>query len=192
MSNFGQAKPLASLSSTLLARKGQARPAMRPQGFGGFGGMQGQQDDLGWNDMGAAEQVAPPAATPEPVVPPVLVQREALSKGVVTPVHPPAMVPASDPALRTARTIVMKPVSVATATRIGRETAQKHTPKGQGRTAFTLRLDQDRHLRLRLASALQNASAQVLVTEALDQFLQTLPEVEALMAQLPKHAKRDT
>src|SRR6185369_10511404 len=44
-----EAKPFASLSSGLLARKGAARPAMRPQGFaqGGNG-----LEDLGWNDMG--------------------------------------------------------------------------------------------------------------------------------------------
>lgn len=42
-------KPFASLSSGLLARKGAARPAMRPQGFGqGGAGL----EDLGWNDMG--------------------------------------------------------------------------------------------------------------------------------------------
>jgi hypothetical protein len=44
-------KPFASLSSGLLARKGAARPAMRPQGFGGQVGGAGL-DDLGWNDMG--------------------------------------------------------------------------------------------------------------------------------------------
>ena len=43
-------KPFASLSSGLLARKGAARPAMRPQGFGGQVG--GGLEDLGWNDMG--------------------------------------------------------------------------------------------------------------------------------------------
>jgi hypothetical protein len=43
-------KPFASLSSGLLARKGAARPAMRPQGFGGQAG--GGLEDLGWNDMG--------------------------------------------------------------------------------------------------------------------------------------------
>ncbi|WP_010217544.1 hypothetical protein [Sphingomonas sp. PAMC 26621] len=184
MSAFGQSKPLASLSSTLLARKGQAKPAMRPQGFGGFGSMSNSQDDLGWNDMGPAETAAPPVPPPAAVVPPVIVQREALREELETSVE------ATAPAPRTARVIKLKPVSLATATRIGRETRQKHSPKGSGRTAFTLRLDQDRHLRLRLASALQNASAQVLVTEALDQFLQTLPEVEALVAQLPTPTKR--
>ena len=43
-------KPFASLSSGLLARKGAARPAMKPQGFGQMGG--GNLEDLGWNDMG--------------------------------------------------------------------------------------------------------------------------------------------
>src|SRR5689334_24822312 len=42
-------KPFASLSSGLLARKGAARPAMRPQGFGQTGNV---LEDLGWNDMG--------------------------------------------------------------------------------------------------------------------------------------------
>src|SRR5436309_10137802 len=44
-----EAKPFASLSSGLLARKGAARPAMRPQGFGQ---VTGGLEDLGWNDMG--------------------------------------------------------------------------------------------------------------------------------------------
>ena len=42
-------KAFASLSSGLLARKGAARPAMRPQGFGQVGS---GLEDLGWNDMG--------------------------------------------------------------------------------------------------------------------------------------------
>ena len=42
-------KPFASLSSGLLARKGAARPAMRPQGFGQMGA---GLEDLGWNDLG--------------------------------------------------------------------------------------------------------------------------------------------
>src|SRR5688500_6868194 len=47
---MGEPKAFASLSSGLLARKGAARPAMRPQGFGAqtAAGL----EDLGWNDMG--------------------------------------------------------------------------------------------------------------------------------------------
>ena len=49
MNEAKQAKPFASLSSGLLARKGTAKPAMRPQGFGSYGA---GLEDLGWNDMG--------------------------------------------------------------------------------------------------------------------------------------------
>jgi hypothetical protein len=140
-----QPKPLASLSSTLLARKGTARPAMRSQDLNTpSAGDPG--DDLGWNDMGSS-------------VPPVLVEREALKVG-----------------------LAVTSVSAGTAARIGRESAAK--TKGT-KVAFTLRLDTDRHLRLRLASALTNLSSQHLVTQALDAFLQSLPEVDALVAQLP-------
>lgn len=52
-------KPVASLGATLLARKGGAKPAMRPQvAATGLGGAQAAQkiaadlEDLGWNDMG--------------------------------------------------------------------------------------------------------------------------------------------
>lgn len=47
---MNEPKAFASLSSGLLARKGSARPAMRPQGFGQVGSA--GLDDLGWNDMG--------------------------------------------------------------------------------------------------------------------------------------------
>ena len=58
---MGEPKAFASLSSGLLARKGAARPAMRPQGFGqGGSGL----EDLGWNDMGFEP--------PKPAVAPVL------------------------------------------------------------------------------------------------------------------------
>lgn len=180
---FGSSKPMASLSSGLLARKGQARPAMRSQGFGGFAGNGQPGDDLGWNDMGGdapmpvAPTVAPPVApgtapaalAPAPVVdtavapesvPTVLVQREMLAAEIQSPA-------------------AVKSVSVATATRIRRETQHG------GKAAFTLRVDADRHLRLRLASAITNRSAQDLVTEALDALLGAIPEVDALVSALP-------
>lgn len=159
---MAQPKALASLSSSLLARKGSARPAMRPQGFGGLGFVPSTADDLGWNDMGAPEAVEPVA------VPPVLVEREVLKTQIErAPVETPVAVNA---------------VSVATATRIGRESAK--LTKGS-KAAFTLRLEAERHLRLRLASAVTHLSSQKLVTQALDAFLLSLPEVEALIAQLP-------
>src|SRR5215217_673919 len=48
---MSEPKPFASLSSGLLARKGAAKPAMRPQGYGTFGH---SLEDLGWDDMGHA------------------------------------------------------------------------------------------------------------------------------------------
>ena len=167
------AKPVSSLSSSLLARKGHARPAMRSQGFGGFGGVTQGLDDLGWNDMGAADQVtanepvAEPAVAATPAVampvPTVLVEREALKAAIEIPA----------PGGR---------VSVTTASRLQRETAH------QGKAAFTLRVDADRHLKLRLASAITNRSAQDLVTQALDALIDAVPDVAALVAQLPKAA----
>ena len=179
-----QPKPLASLSSGLLARKGQARPAMRPQGFG-FTSLSNAGDQLGWNDMGHD------VAVPEPVeaLPPVLVEREALKEELAAPVVEPAApeVP-RDPAPAPALDAPVRPVSVLTAKRLQRETRAK--VKDAGKAAFTLRLDADRHLRLRLATATRHRSAQQLVTEALDAFLKTLPEVEALASQLPPAGRR--
>lgn len=165
---LGQAKPFASLSSGLLARKGAARPAMRPQGFASLAPTQQQLEDLGWNDMGAEPAALPEQPAPEVEKPPVLVAREALVQAVEAPVEEPMAPP-----------VAVRPVSVATATRLSRETAHA------GRAAFTLRLDAERHLRLRLASALANRSAQQIVGEALDRFLTAMPEVDALAAQLP-------
>ena len=53
---MNEPKPFASLSSGLLARKGAAKPAMRPQGFGHVAAP--AIEDLGWNDMGQAPQEA--------------------------------------------------------------------------------------------------------------------------------------
>lgn len=200
---MSEPKPFASLSSGLLARKGQARPAMRPQGFtGGYASLAGLED-LGWNDMGHIpepiadvhplhedDQIQPP---PEGV-PPVLAQRHAL-KQEFEPVleelpEQEAEVPVDAPveALVTAPVPVLemfepRPVSVTAASRIARATKHKH------KAAFTLRLDEERHLRLRLASAVTGRSAQQIVTGALDAFLESLPEVAELARQLPTRVK---
>jgi hypothetical protein len=50
----------------------------------------------------------------------------------------------------------------------------------KGKAAFTLRLDPDRHLKLRLACAVGGRSAQQLVTDALDQLLEHMPELDAM------------
>ncbi len=160
-------KPLASLSSTLLARKGQAKPAMRPQGFAGFGmaAASAAHDDLGWNDMGfeqphVSADVVPIHASIEPETPASAIvhrQQEALARELVPVVQ-----------------------------------AQKLTraaPGSKGKAAFTLRLDPERHLQLRLVCALQHRSAQQVVIAALDAFLIDQPAV-AQMAAAKSASKR--
>jgi hypothetical protein len=70
-------------------------------------------------------------------------------------------------------------ISKGTLARVARQAKTAKT-----KAAFTLRLDNDRHLRLRLASAVTNRSAQHLVTEALDAFLESLTDVDTLANQL--------
>jgi hypothetical protein len=53
------------------------------------------------------------------------------------------------------------------------------------KTAFTLRLDTNRHVRLRLACAVQGQSAQQIVTQALDTYLDSSPAIARLAQQLP-------
>jgi len=61
----------------------------------------------------------------------------------------------------------------------------------KAKAAFTLRLDAERHLKLRLACAVTGRSAQQLVTEALDSLLGAMPELESMADRAPRqHAKR--
>jgi len=143
---MAEIKPIASLTSSLLARKGFARPAMRPQPLVS---MEPADDDLGWNDMGEL-----------PVPLPTIQQAEiAEGLGIVQ----------EKPAKRTDRPVASLLVVPISRAKPGREKA-----------AFTLRLDQDRHLRLRVACAVTRRSAQQIVTEALDEFLAKMPEVDDL------------
>lgn len=181
---MGQPKPFASLSSSLLARKGHAKPAMRPQGFAGFTAGAEPFDDLGWNDMGAAPPAPPEISSASvssltPMLPPVLRQREELKEELEAPA-PPLDLPAAT---------VLASREPAAGSRSRRARAANRDDRvvpAQVKTkaAFTLRLDQERHLRLRLASALLNRSSQQLVTEALDEFLKRLPEVEETATRL--------
>ncbi|KTE17038.1 hypothetical protein [Sphingopyxis sp. H115] len=58
-------------------------------------------------------------------------------------------------------------------------------PRAREKAAFTLRLDAERHLRLRLASAVTNRSSQVILTDLLDEYLASLPEIDAMASRLP-------
>ena len=181
----------ASLTAGLLARKGQARPAMRPQGYG-FA----SDDDLGWNDMGGtdmltAEQRAAlmpaqpmhfqprPAVELDQAVPsPVAVQQQAIADefaaaaaAVVRTPEPEAAdlpevpVPASVPVAS-----AIPSINVAPAQPVHRPRAAAGS---KAKAAFTLRLDPDRHMELRLACVYAHQSAQQLVTAALDEYLST-------------------
>jgi hypothetical protein len=188
----------ASLSSGLLARKGAARPAMRPQGFGPHHGF----DDLGWNDMG---HVPPPveeledelpehvpssisALTPAPKLPrndeaaeepEVVAQQRAIAESFPPEAEveeeleaAPEPAPIEEQIARPRARVVPLPRRAAPAPRAKQEEGRK--------AAFTLRLDGGRHLRLRLATAVTGQSAQQIVTSALDALLESIPEVEAL------------
>lgn len=162
-------KPFASLSPSLLARKGAARPAMRPQlGPLTQDAVARQLDDLGWNDMGHDVQPAPVAA-PAP------------APAEVIAIVPEAPIPAP-----------VVPEVVRQQREVSRRVAKpRRSALADGRrAAFTLRVDAERHLKLRLACTVRNRSAQQLVTEALDRLLDELPDISALAAQLAKQQRR--
>jgi hypothetical protein len=184
-------KPFASLSSGLLARKGAAKPAMRPQGFGSFGG---SLEDLGWNDMGQApdeEPVATPACGLTPVgrtVPdgfePEPAEAEPASvEPISEAVAAPHSQPVPEPVVVAHQRALRESFPPASVVALPRRRGEPKT--GNAKAAFTLRLDPERHLKLRLACAIGRRSAQQLVTEALDTFLESLPEIEAMAERLP-------
>ena len=231
---MGEPKAFASLSSGLLARKGAARPAMRPQGFGSQTGA--GLEDLGWNDMGFEP--------PKPAVSPVRDEdhdafgeelpeqplRNPLSAltPVASPVHDQQAEIANrfashdedgedengeyidetaelyDPEAEEAPSayaaeteaeaefeVEPEPAPVVvipqrTATVPVRSRRPRAAPGSKGKAAFTLRLDPARHLKLRLACAVSGRSAQQLVTDALDQLLDSMPEVGTMAERAPR------
>lgn len=182
-------KTFASLSPGLLARKGAARPAMRPQiqPLQQFHEATARQleEDLGWNDMG---HDVPAAHEPVADVAPVAAAEAPVSAQVV------ALVPAAAPHADVAETpqvpeVVRQQAEVAE--RVGAMVESTVAPRQSAlsrgrRAAFTLRLDAERHLKLRLACTVAGRSAQQLVTDALDALIGGLPEIESLAAQVRK------
>jgi hypothetical protein len=204
--NMSEAKPIASLSSVLLARKGAARPAMRRQTMNGIGGgLSGAaavaQDDLGWNDMGYDVDPDPTApmdyehdagynplanAVPE-VKPEVKVQQDRIAEQLHVQAEGTAALHQYEDAAPVVSIVSAKPV--ASAVMPEKVKAPRAAPGQKAKSAFTLRLDGDRHLRLRLACAVSNKSAQQLVTAALDAFIDSMPEIGALASQLPAKSR---
>jgi hypothetical protein len=224
----------ASLGPSLLARKGGAKPAMRPQVAPLVETEQAvpeeQLEDLGWNDMGDSDadggaQVVPISADIDadaldagagPIVrrqQRSLEQRvladaamtgsetdeydegdeefdleglyaddedyeeEAEDTAIYSPLAPHIALPDPEP--------VAAPVAAPRAA----VAAKPRMPAVQAgrRAAFTLRLDADRHLKLRLAATMQGVSAQVLVTEALDRLLAEYDELDVIANHLKRH-----
>ncbi|QGN54519.1 hypothetical protein [Novosphingobium sp. Gsoil 351] len=186
-------KSFASLSPTLLARKGGAKPAMRPQwqplvDYSTEVPLPPHPDhleDLGWDDMGeeAVDSTVVPFGAPDEQLqqspltagmPEVLRQQDALAGHVGDEgrSEPSSLIPLA--AHRYARDAAGKAESASAA-------AERRSALADGRrAAFTLRVDEVRHLKLRLACTMQGRSAQQLVTQALDRLLEELPELDDL------------
>jgi len=194
---MSEPKTFASLGPTLLARKGGAKPAMRPQlaPITGMGGSQAAQalveddeelEDLGWNDMGHEDDEPRDPLTHEAQVfsltpAPANPEAEAETREVDAAARAEMAALAGEPeVLRQQRDVVTSITSRK------REPARRIAADDGRRAAFTLRLDARRHLKLRLASTVKNRSAQQLVTAALDKYLAEIPEIEALAAQVSR------
>ena len=211
-------KTFASLTPTLLARKGGARPAMRrqPLGSGPAPTNAVGYDDLGWNDMGYdvdPDQSGEPARMLD--LKPLLTgsvlahnveAEQALEDSVG---HELTDAVAEDYAaedygaeafeaeaheipeiVRQQESLIDRVAAVARKVEARPEPKPKKEKapralRAREKAAFTLRLDAERHLRLRLASAVTNRSSQVILTDLLDEYLTTLPEIDAMASRLP-------
>ena len=184
----------ASLSPTLLARKGGARPAMRPQ-HGRAGKVDpadaaAELEDLGWNDMG--DNAPTPGNSGARIVRfGSESEATALDAGQVEAEPEPVANPAPSPVRETIERIARKldenrQDAIEAAIKPAAKLVAKTASSGNRRAAFTLRLDPERHLRLRLASTISGSSAQVLVTQALDAMLAKMPEIETLATQVKR------
>jgi hypothetical protein len=176
---------------------------MRPQGFGQ---VNGNLEDLGWNDMGF--EPPKPAATPRDAT------HDAFGDDIVEhprAAHPTGLTPVGspvhdqqaelaerlngddsgeeldetaelyDPEAQPDVVPIVAPVAPHPAASPSRRAVRSRAaPGSKGKAAFTLRLDPERHLRLRLACAVDGRSAQQIVTDALDQFLEAMPELDTL------------
>jgi len=214
----------ASLGPSLLARKGGAKPAMRPQVAPLVTDetpvAEEQLEDLGWNDMGedaepghgGAGIVVPiDPATPfdaEAVAASPIVRRQqrrleerVLADAVMTGPEDcdteidddeatafDAVADAYADAEDTAFTVsAPAPSPIVAKVPATQAIPAKRSASAGRRAAFTLRLDPQRHLKLRLAATMQGVSAQALVTDALDRLLAEIDELDAIAARVQRH-----
>ena len=223
----------ASLGPTLLARKGGAKPAMRPQltplpeDLSALAALADEQlEDLGWNDMGADREFDrisergvdrgtgrdAPLLSIKPGAKSALRAVEETGSlgadpgceaGDKTADSPVALEDTADivgigPHARAARA-PLQPAAAPTVhdqrkrleDRFAAEAARsgatlRSGPTQARRAAFTLRLDAERHLKLRLASTMHGVSAQSLVTEALDALLAEIDGLDTLVERMKR------
>jgi hypothetical protein len=211
---MGEPKPIASLSGILLARKGLARPAMRrPTMLSTNGNAAMSQEDLGWNDMGY--DVDPDPTTPmdydhgfhgsnplAAAVPEVKHQQDRLADALFSDFEPQVGFddepqvgfdnfdeePESLADAPTSITVTPEPVTPLLLRRGSTDAPRSRARSKPGlkeKAAFTLRLDSERHLKLRLACAVRHQSAQQLVTDALDALLGSMPDIDDLASHVP-------
>ena len=216
-----QDKAFGSLSGSLLARKGGAKPAMRPQAFRfDEGDETAADDDCGWNDMGdalgsdmltpeqrdsllPAEGAQAPNVATAPVREadefdmasgdsPALEQQRALEGSLVPETFEAEYEPVPETEEQGAaqaeflarleressgsgnyaqeEAAEQDPLAVPQPRRAG-PPRKRTAPGTKSKSAFTLRFDRALHLKLRLACALAHSSAQKLVVEAVEEYL---------------------
>ena len=202
----------ASLGPTLLARKGGAKPAMRPQltplpeDVASLAALAEEQlEDLGWNDMGAdrdptetSENGAPLVSSKPAAKAAIDTEKLALPENTadIVPLNAPNARPSAanedtfESVIESADSPVVRSQQKRLARRILADTGKPdrgvlRSKKGK-RAAFTLRLDTDRHLKLRLAATMQGMSAQALVTEALDAMLSDIESLDTLVERMKR------
>lgn len=194
----------ASLNPALLARKGGARPAMRPQlaplpqDPAAMAALADDQlEDLGWNDMGHDDE-GPVSPTDLNSADIVSIVSKAANESITVPKRPAIRRQQNElseriltgaPSEVRASRIDEQIVKAAKKAKQNRQAAKSAAPSSKSvrRAAFTLRLDTERHLKLRLASTMRGISAQALVTEALDTMLEQFEELDALAARMTRN-----
>ena len=191
----------ASLSPTLLARKGGAKPAMRRQSLAVAGARAHQPsaresalEDLGWNDLGDTAETDHHPATPASHANDI---DEAPADTDFAPLTEHAQSTASEEAeakvtpIRKGAPRLPRPALTLSNSR-QKQSDEPHERKPVGRrSAFTLRLDADRHLKLRMAATLAGRSAQAIVTDAVDAMFAEIPELDALVARVQSRPQQE-
>jgi hypothetical protein len=172
-------KVAASLTGGLLARKGLARPAMRRQPVVVNGPRAvSSLDDLGWNDMGEDAVAPAPQPVPSQVAKHIAAIQDTLAQRRVE----------VGPEAKEAKAKITEPkvaaiaAAVAAAAPVAVSAPVSNIAPARSKSAFTLRIDAERHLRLRLLSAVVNQSAQTLLIGALDALIAQYPDIDALAA----------